>query len=111
MSDGIRDAEGKRASWLTSVDHSGPVTPPCEKDRRIAQLTRERDAARVVARKLAEAMEPFRRFAVVHDQPPNWVPDGCPVNTDPGGISDLAVGAFRRASAALSDPAVQEVLR
>lgn len=51
--------------------------------------------------KLEEALRPFARFAQSLEAPPNWMPDGCPVNCDPGGISDLAVGAFRRARAAL----------
>lgn len=54
---------------------------------------------------LAAALEPFVRFAKQVSSSPNWVPDGCPVNVDPGGISDLAVGAFRRAEQALADPA------
>lgn len=68
------------------------------RDARIAELEAERDA-------LAAALEPFVRFAKQVSSSPNWVPDGCPVNVDPGGISDLAVGAFRRAEQALADPA------
>lgn len=68
------------------------------RDEHIAQLEAERDA-------LAAALEPFVRFAKQVSSSPNWVPDGCPVNVDPGGISDLAVGAFRRAEQALADPA------
>ncbi len=52
--------------------------------------------------RLRKALEPFKRFADRLDSPPNWVPDGCPINTDSGGISDFCVGDLRRARAALA---------
>lgn len=48
------------------------------------------------------ALEPFKRFADRLDSPPNWVPDGCPINTDSGGVSDFSVAQVRQARAALA---------
>jgi hypothetical protein len=63
------------------------------------------DPVKETARKLQlaeKALEPFARYAAQLEGV-NWVPDGCPINTDPGGISDFTVGMIRRAAKALAE--------
>lgn len=85
------------------VDQIG-AEPPRGAEQAKKDLSAFIDAAREREAAMAAALEPFVRFAKQVSSSPNWVPDGCPVNVDPGGISDLAVGAFRRAEQALADP-------
>lgn len=74
-----------------------------------AVMMRERDALAAdpgplvaAVEGLVRALEPFERFATRLDSPPNWVPDGCPINTDAGGVSDFSVGQLREARAAIA---------
>jgi len=51
---------------------------------------------------IERALEPFARYASQLNSPPNWMPDGCPINVDPDGISDFTVGQVRRVAAVLA---------
>jgi len=87
--------------WCDLASHLGLSTGG-HRDRTHRLLDADPGSLVAAVEGLVKALEPFERFAARLDSPPNWVPDGCPINTDSGGVSDFSVGQLRDVRAALA---------
>ena len=103
--------KARRLIAETFPPYSFPTPPEHEEEARAAHgvlvqiedaLAAPPTAAVEAVEGMRVALEPFKRFADRLDSPPNWVPDGCPINTDSGGVSDFSVAQVRQARAALA---------